>query len=184
MPAPADSRLEEPYRLGDDMNFSPPRLEVRTSSVGTIVTARPAENSQLSPVTDISPASAIALRGAMLETYNNVKSSHVLTTADKSHINKEIKKDILGKLKFVQQKKNFGSFWKPDMLKDTPAYVDTFLDSYGSKYQDRKMSQHTLVQAVELWKASAPFLKKLIDNHRSAVAQKMKTDILTGKYNL
>jgi hypothetical protein len=71
------------------------------------------------------------------------------------------------------------------MLKDTPAYVDTFLDSYGSKYQDRKMSQHTLVQAaVELWKASAPFLKKLIDNHRSAVAQKMKTDILTGKYYL
>jgi hypothetical protein len=46
------------------------------------------------------------------------------------------------------------------------------------------MSQHTLVQAVELWKASAPFLKKLIDNHRSAVAQKMKTDILTGKYNI
>jgi hypothetical protein len=72
----------------------------------------------------------------------------------------------LGKLKFVQQKKNFGSFWKPDMLKDTPPYVDTFLDSYGSKYHDRKTSQVTLVQAVELWKASAPFLKKLIDNHR------------------
>jgi hypothetical protein len=112
VPAAANA-LEEPYHLGDDMNFSPPKLEVQNSSVGTIVTARPAENSQLSPVTDISPASAIALRGAMLETYNNVKSSHVLTTADKSHINKEIKKDILGKLKFVQQRRISDLFGNP-----------------------------------------------------------------------
>jgi hypothetical protein len=100
MPAAAAATLEEPHRLGDDMNFSPPRLEVRNTSVRSIVTARFGDNSQLSPVTDISPASAIALKGVMLETYNTAAvSSHILTTADKSHVNMEIKKDILGKLK-------------------------------------------------------------------------------------
>jgi hypothetical protein len=73
------------------------------------------------------------------------------------------------------------------LLNDTPPYVDAFLELYGSKYHDRKISQNTLVvrAAVELWKASAPVINKVIDNHRSGViAQKMKTDILTGKHNL
>jgi hypothetical protein len=38
-----------------------------------------------------------------------------------------------------------------------------------------------LEQAAELWKAAAPKIKKIVDNHRSGVAQKMKSDILTGK---
>jgi hypothetical protein len=87
----------------------------------------------------------------------------------------------LGKLKFVQQKKDFGSFWKPDLLKDTLPYVDVFLDSYGTKYLDRNSNENTLVSAAELWKAAAPAIKKMIDNHQSAVAQKMKVDIMTGK---
>jgi hypothetical protein len=48
---------------------------------------------------------------------------------------------------------------------------------------DRKSNENTLVRAVELWKAAAPVIKKMIDNHRAAVAQKMKLDILTGKSN-
>jgi hypothetical protein len=108
-------------------------------------------------------------------------ATHSLTTVDKSCISEVTKKHILGKLKFVQQKKDFGSFWKPDLLKDTLPYVDVFLDSYGTKYLDRKSNENTLVSAAELWKAAAPVIKKMIDNHRSAVAQKMKVDIMTGK---
>jgi hypothetical protein len=75
---------------------------VQNSSVGSIVTARFSDNRQLSAITDIGPSSAVALKGIMLETYNNTVSSHILTTADKSHINEVIKWDILGKLKFIQ----------------------------------------------------------------------------------
>ncbi len=184
MPVGADG-LEEPCSfVGDDRNFSHPGLGVRNSFVGPIVTARFGDNSQYSPITDSSPASTIALKGVMLERYNNTVPSHTLTTNDKSTITDVTKKHILGKLKFVQNKKDFGTFWKPDLLKDTPPYVDVFFNAYGSKYHDRKTNETTLVWAAELWKASAPVIKKMIDNHRSAVAQKMKTDIVTGKNNL
>ena len=176
-----DDRLEEPYRLGNDRNFSPPDLAVRNSFVGPIVTTRFGENSQYSPITDTSPASAVALRSAMLESYNNTVAAHTLTTADKSNIADVTKKHILGKLKFVQNKKDFPSFWKPDLLKDTQPYVDVFFDHYGAKYHDRKTNETTLLHAVELWKAAAPVIKKMIDNHRSSVAQKMKNDVMTGK---
>jgi hypothetical protein len=167
------------------MTFSPPSQEVRNSSVQPpIQTARLSRQTHYSPITDASPATAIELRGAMLECYNNTVATHSLTTVDESRISPITKKHILGKLKFVQQKKDFGSFWKPDLLKDTLPYVDVFLDSYGTKYLDRKSNENTLVSAAELWKAAAPVIKKMIDNHRSAVAQKMKVDIMTGKNNI
>jgi hypothetical protein len=174
--------LEEPYRFGDDRNFSPPGLGVRNSFVGPAVITRFGDNSsQYSPITDASPAAAVALKGVMLECYNNSAASHTLTGEDKSNITDVTKKHILGKLKFVQNNKDFGSFWKPDLLKDTQPYVDVFFNSYGSKYHDRKTNESTLRRAAELWKAAAPVIKKMIDNHRAAVAQKMKTDVMTGK---
>jgi hypothetical protein len=136
-----------------------------------------------SPITDASPVTAAALRGTMLECYNNSVTSHTLGAKDNSRINDVTKKHILGKLKFVQQKKDFGSFWKPDLQKDTLPYVDVFFDRYGAKYMDQKSNEDTLVRATELWKAAAPVIKKMIDNHQVVVAQKMKLDILTGKNN-
>lgn len=38
--------------------------------------------------------------------------------------------------------------------------------------------------AAELWKkATAPLIKKMINNHQAAVTQKMKVIFLTGKNN-
>jgi hypothetical protein len=121
---------EEPHRLGDDRGFSPPGLGVRNPTVQPrIQTARFGGQTHYSPITDASPVTATALRGTtMLECYNNSVTSHTLGAEDKSHINDVTKKHILGKLKFVQQKKDFGSFWKPDLLKDTLPYVDVFFD--------------------------------------------------------
>jgi len=174
--------LEEPYHFGDDRTFSPPGLGVRNSFVGpTVITRFGDNNSQYSPITDASPASAVALKGVMLECYNNTVASHNLSVEDNSHISNITKKHILGKLKFVQNKKDYGSFWKPDLLKDTPPYVDVFLNAYGAKYYDRKNNESTLRRAAELWRAAAPVIKKMIDNHQAAVAQKMKIDVMTGK---
>lgn len=184
MPVVAADGLEEPYHLGNDRNFSPPGLGVRNSFVGPTVVARIGDPTHYSPITENSPATAIALKGVMLECYNNTVASHTLTGEDKSHISEVTKKHILGKLKFVQIKKDFGSFWKPDLLRDTPPYVDIFLNAYGAKYHDRKTNEISLRRAAELWKAAAPFIKKMIDNHRAAVAQKMKTDVMTGKGDL
>jgi hypothetical protein len=123
------------------------------------------DGSQYSPITDTSPATTIALKGIMLERYNNMIATHTLTTEDKSNIADVMKKHILGKLKFVQNRKDFESFWKPNLLNDTPAYVDVFFNAYGSKYHDRKTNEMTLGHAAELWKAASPLIKKMIDNH-------------------
>jgi hypothetical protein len=67
------------------------------------------------------------------------------------------------------------------MLQNPPSYVDFFFDFYGIKYKDRKTNDKVLVDAVGLWKAAAPRLKKHIDNHRAGVSQKMKADIMPGE---
>jgi hypothetical protein len=89
MPAlPGAEVYEEPYRLGGgSRTFSPPGLEVRNSSVQPpIQTARLSRQTHYFPITDASPATAIELRGAMLECYNNTVATHSLTTVDKSRI--------------------------------------------------------------------------------------------------
>jgi hypothetical protein len=53
---------------------------------------------------------------------------------------------------------------------------------YGNRYSNRKLKDTVLEQATEVsWKAVAPKIKKIVDNHCSGVVQKKKSDILTGK---
>jgi hypothetical protein len=91
------------------------------------------------------------------------------------------KDQVLGRIKFILPNRMFPSFWQSDLLTNTPPYVDAFFAYYGNRYSQRKVNDTVLEQAAKLWKAAAPKIKKIVDNHRSGVVQKMKSDILTGK---
>jgi hypothetical protein len=89
---------------------------------------------------------------------------------------------MLHMVKFVLSNKTHPSFWQPNLLHDTPLYVDAFFDAYGNRYKDRRTNDIVLVDAVRLWKAATPRLKKFVDNHRAGVAQRLKSDIITGGF--
>jgi hypothetical protein len=186
-PLPGTSRvrddiLEEPYALGHvrggsfspgaaPMRNSPPRSTPNMTPTSTPVT-------QMSGVTGTPATSA---RETLLRIYTEKASSHVLTKYDNTNIAEVTKLHILGRIKFVLPDRKFTSFWQPDLLTNTPPYVDAFFDSYGYRFSNRKQDDAVLEQAAELWKAAAPRIKKIVDNHRSSVAQKMKSDIMKGR---
>ncbi len=145
----------------------------------------PSDATQVSGITESTQCNELVAReGLMLKIYSNTMICHNLNSHDKTNISETTKKHLLGKLKFIQTEKNYPSFWQPNLLYDTPSYVDALFDSYGLKYKDRKSNDVTLSEATELWKAAATMIKKIVDNHRAAVAQKMKIDVMTGKTNI
>jgi hypothetical protein len=177
----ADDGLEEPYNLGQQngRSFSPRTTMARNASIHTpVITAR---NSGATIVSGLTGTTAQTSRELMLRIYTEKSSSHLLTNHDKMNIAEAAKNFVVGRIKFILPDRKFQSFWQPDLLTNTPSYVDAFFDMYGNKYRDRKVNDNVLAPALELWKAAAPKIKKIVDNHRSGVAQKMKSDILTGK---
>jgi hypothetical protein len=185
LPVTQELHLEEPYTLGDDgRSFSSHNMMVRNSSIVSPMVTTTSDATQISGITGSiasQNSSQVARESLMLRTYTNKETSHVLSNYDKANIAEAAKKYLVGRLKFILPDRKFPSFWQPDLLRDTPRYVDAFFDSYGTKYKDRNTNNSTLVEAIELWKAAAPRMKKIVDNHRSSVAQKMKLDIMAGK---
>lgn len=180
--------LEEPHSLGQVSSvrecFSPNGTLVRNSTplVGTpTLIATSSAATQLSGLTG---STAISARERLLRIYTDKDSSYKLTTYDKTNIADVTKDNILGRIKFILPDRKFTSFWQPDLLTNTPPYVDAFFEAYGYRFVNRKTDVNVLEQAAELWKAAAPRIKKIIDNHRSGVAQKMKSDVLQGKMNV
>lgn len=176
--------LEEPHRITgstDGMNFSLPTRMVRTPPFGTPVI--PVRNSgNFTPISGLTGSTdPVAREGLMLRAYSDTATTHELTTYDEAAIKDTIKKHVVSVVKFVKSERAYPSFWQPNLLQDPPSYVDAFFDYYGNKYKDRKIDEVVLVEAVRLWKAAAPKLKKHIDNHRAGVAQKMKSDIMPGE---
>lgn len=183
-PLPAGVELEEPHAIGPDArSFSPQTMMVRNNSLGTPTLATRSDASQVSGITGSIRSDRATSESLMLRTYSDTVSSHVLTKHDKTNIVDTAKKYLLGRLKFIQSAdRKFPSFWQPDLLgENAPVYVDELFETYGAKYKDRKSNDAVLIQAAELWKAAAPVMKKLVDNHRAGVAQKMKADIMTGE---
>jgi hypothetical protein len=175
--------LEEPHRITgstEGMNFSPPTRMVRTPPFRT--TAIPVRNGGTStPISDLSAGTDAAAReGLMLRAYSDTATTHKLSTYDETAIKDTVKKHVVSVVKFVKSERSYPSFWLPNLLQDTPSYVNAFFDYYGNKYKDRKTNEACLLEAVRLWKAAAPKFKKHIDNHRAGVAQKMKADIMPG----
>jgi len=173
--------LEEPYALGHVTggSFSPGSAPVRNSTPIGTPNMTPTSNpvTQLAGVTG-SPA--LNSREKLLRIYTEKASSHVLTKYDNTNIAEVTKLHVIGRIKFVLPDRKFTSFWQPDLLTNTPPYVDAFFDSYGYRFSNRKINDAVLEEAAELWKAAAPRIKKIVDNHRSGVAQKMKSDVMKG----
>lgn len=173
--------LEEPRELGPAFgwSFSPDGTLVRNSPpIGTpTVTTNGSNATTVSGLTDSQSPNA---REKLLRIYTEKDSSHVLTRHDKTNIAEVTKQHVIGRIKFVLPDRKFPSFWQPDLLTNAPPYVDAFFDSYGHRFTNRKVNETVLEQAAELWKAAAPKIKKIVDNHRSGVAQKMKYDIMKG----
>ena len=178
----SDERLEEPYDLeqhAGGRSFSPRTTMARNSSLQTLVIT--AADTGATFVSGLTGSTAQTSRELMLRIYTEKSSSHTLSNLDKVNIAESAKTFVVGRIKYILPHRKFQSFWQPDLLTNTPSYVNAFFDMYGSKYRDRKVNNQVLEQALELWKAAAPKFKKIVDNHRSGVAQKMKSDILTGK---
>jgi hypothetical protein len=181
-----DGQLEEPRNLSPEFdqqrNFSSNSSLVRNSSAVATTTVRVNSDgaTQVSPLTS---STAQRSKELLLRIYTEKESRHVLTKYDKITIGDFTKDHILGRMNFILPDRKFPSFWQPDLLTDTPRYVEALFESFGSRYQHRRLNDTVLEQAAELWKAAAPIIKKIVDNHRSGVAQKMKSDILTGKRN-
>jgi hypothetical protein len=182
--AGGEGHLEEPRNLGQEFDqqrsFSPNGTLVRNSSPINTATVR-VENGGLTQVSPLTSSTAQRSRELLLRVYLEKASRHALTKQDNMNIAEAAKDHVLGRIKFILPDRMFPSFWQPDLLTDTPPYVDAFFAYYGSRYSQRRVNDTVLEQAAELWKAAAPKIKKIVDNHRSGVAQKMKSDILTGK---
>jgi hypothetical protein len=131
--------LEEPHRLGggnDGRNFSPHSMMVRNPPVSTPTTP-------VSAITD--NTDQVAREGLMLRTDSDNSTSYILTSHDKTNIKDVAKKHLVTKVKFVLSDRVYPSFWQPDLLNNTPPYVDAFFAAYGNKYKDRKTNDTILV---------------------------------------
>jgi hypothetical protein len=179
-----DGQLEEPRNLSPEFdqqrNFSSNSSLVRNSSAVATTTVT-VDNGGATHVSPLTSSTAQKSKELLLRIYTEKESRHDLTKYDKITIGDFTKDHILGRMKFILPDRKFPSFWQPDLLTDTPRYVEALFESFGSRYQARRLNDTVLEQAAELWKAAAPIIKKIVDNHRSGVAQKMKSDILTGK---
>jgi hypothetical protein len=174
--------VEEPYDIERHgvRSFLPRNTMARNSSLHTAPVIRTNDTGG-TVVSGLTGSTAQTSRELMLHVYTEKSSSHTLSKLDKVNIAQAAKEFVVGRIKFILPERKFQSFWQPNLLTNTPSYVDSFFAMYGSKYRDRKVHNQVLEQALQLWKAAAPKFKKIIDNHRSGVAQKMKSDILTGE---
>lgn len=129
-----------------------------------------------------------ALEACLLKVYSS-ESSRKLDKHEQDFVARSVKQHILPRIKFVPSfvKKKadapdipFPSFWKPNIINNDPPFISAFFNQYGARFASRTSDSTILQNAAELWKAAAPFIKKLVDHHRASVAQRMKCDIVTG----
>jgi hypothetical protein len=170
-----EGQLEEPRNLSQEFDkqqrsISPNSTLVRNSSAIAPEQTVRVENGGATHVSPLTSSTAQRSKELLLRIYTEKESRHDLTKYDKITIGDFTKDHILGRIKFILPDRKFPSFWQPDLLTDTPIYVDALFESFGSRNQNRRLNDMVLEQAAELWKAAAPVIKKIVDNHHSSVA--------------
>jgi hypothetical protein len=106
----------------------------------------------------------------------------------KNNISRIVRSQVFPRVKFLpksgkEHEKIFGSFWRPDLLVNTPKYVDVILDNFGDLKQ-RREDESILTDAVQFWVMAAPMVRQVILDRRSNVTQRMKRELVIGKsYN-
>jgi hypothetical protein len=95
------------------------------------------------------------------------------------------RKQLISKVKFIPRSSPkdegiFGTFWRPNLLKDTPKYVDAVLDRLH-EFRTRREDATVLTKAAQFWMTAAPLIRKTISSKRNHMSQEMKRDVMIGK---
>jgi hypothetical protein len=132
-------------------------------------------------------ASRDSLAYVQLEAYNvDAKSLYNLQESQKEYLSRIVRTQIFSKVKFLpksgnEHEKVFGSFWKPNLLENTPGYIDAILDNYSDLKLRTKKDVFQLTGAVHLWLSASSLVQQVILDRRSNVTQRMKRELVVGK---
>jgi hypothetical protein len=132
-------RLEEPYDLERHgvRSFLPRTTMARNSSIHTTPVIR-TDNTGATVVSGLTGSTAQTSRELMLRIYTEKSSSHTLSKLDK--VAQAAKEFVVGRIKFILSDRKFQSFWQPDLLTNTPSYVDSFFAMYGSSIETGRLT--------------------------------------------
>lgn len=135
----------------------------------------------------VSGSSSGTLGYVQLEAYNiNPKDLFDLHDTQKDTLSRIVRTQIFPRVKFLpksgkEHEKVSGTFWKPDLLVNTPRYVDAILDNFPD-IRRRKEDDVELTDAVHFWIKASPFVRQVILDRRSNVTQRMKRELVLGTY--
>ena len=68
------------------------------------------------------------------------------------------------------------------MLVNTPKYVDAILDNF-TDLKNRREDEIQLTDAVHFWMKASTLVRQVILDRRSNVTQRMKRELVIGKYD-
>jgi hypothetical protein len=135
----------------------------------------------------VGASSSDSLAYVQLDAYNiDPKELVELHDTEKNNISRIVRSQIFPKVKFLnksgkEHEKMFGSFWRPDLLVNTPPYIDAILDNFGD-LKHRRDDESILTDAVQFWVMAAPTVRQVILDRRSNVTQRMKKELVIGMY--
>ena len=102
------------------------------------------------------------------------------------NISRIVRTQVFSRVKFLpksgkEHEKIFGTFWRPDLLVNTPKYVDAVLDNF-TDLKHRREDEMQLTDAVHFWMKASTLVRQVILDRRSNVTQRMKRELVIGKY--
>ena len=131
--------------------------------------------------------SSASLSYAQLDAYNvDPKSLYELHETQKECLSRVVRTQIFSRVKFLpksgkEHEKLFGSFWRPDLLRNTPKYIDVILDNFAD-LKNRKEDEDQIVSSVYFWMKASYVVRQVILDRRSNVTQRMKRELVIGMF--
>jgi hypothetical protein len=122
-----------------------------------------------------------------LEAYNvNPKELVQLNDTHKDSLSRIVRNQVFSRVKFFnksgkEHEKIFGSFWRPDLLVNTPKYIDVILDNFPD-LKRRKLDEMQLIDAVYFWMMASSVVRQVIHDRRSNVTQRLKRELVIGEH--
>ena len=176
-----NNRSSPEFRTPPGSTKSPHQLSNRSAS------ASPREGCD--DEESVGGSSDASLAYVQLDAYNvDPNTIHGLHESQKEYLSRVVRTQIFSKVKFLpksgkEHEKLFGSFWKPDLLHNTPRYIDAILDNFAD-LEHRKEDESHLIEAVHFWMKATYLVRQVILDRRSNVTQRMKRELVVGVYNV
>lgn len=178
-PSPSQQGLRASRRNGSPSSSTTPPI----ISAGTVIHNRNAYTAE--EEASVGDDSSESLAYVQLDAYNvDPKSLYELHDTQKDYLSRVVRTQIFSRVKFLpksgkEHEKIFGSFWKPDLLGNTPKYIDAILDNFADLKQ-RKDDEYQLTAAVHFWMNASYLVRQVILDRRSNVTQRMKRELIVG----